>query len=231
MKQGKLIVIDGSDGSGKKTQSEMLINNLRDLGHGVAFYDFPQYADSFFGRMVGRYLNGEFGDVDDVSPYLASILYAGDRFEASNSMKIDLEACRIVICNRYIQSNMAFQTAKLPTKEKKKEFLNWVEEMEYDVFKIPKADLVIYLHVPHKVSQELVGRKAERNYTKLKHDIHEKNSDYLAKVEVEYVNLSKTNPRWRLIDCMKDGQIRTREEIAQKVLGVVKGELLTEMDD
>lgn len=218
-------MIDGSDGSGKKTQSELLINNLRDEGCEVSFYDFPQYADSFFGSMAGRYLNGEFGDIDDVSPYLASILYAGDRFEAAKTMKADLAAGRIVVSNRYIQSNMAFQTAKLSSKEDKEKFLTWVENMEYNIFKIPKADLVIYLSVPYKISQKLVGQKTERNYTKLKRDIHEKNAEFLKRVEVEYVNLASLYSEWRLIDCMKDGRIKSKEEIAREVLNVVMKEI------
>lgn len=224
MKQGKFIVIDGSDGSGKKTQSDLLIKKFQQQGMKTAYYDFPQY-ESFFGSMVGRYLNGEFGDVDDVSPYLGSVLYAGDRYQASEQMKADLAAGKNIICNRYIQSNMAFQTAKLKDQKEKERFLAWIEEMEYNIFGIPKADLVLYLYVPSTISQILVGKKAERNYTKMKYDIHERNSEYLKRVETEYINLAKVYPEWKLINCTENGKILSIEAIEEMVWGVVSKEL------
>lgn len=224
-KKGKFIVIDGSDGSGKKTQSDLLTKSLKDLKHKVAYYDFPQYESSLFGRMVGRYLNGEFGEADEVSPFLSSILYAGDRFQASAGIKKDLAEGKIIISNRYTQSNMAFQSAKIKSKKKKGEFLVWLEELEYGVFNIPQPDLVIYLYVPYQVSQALVDKKSARNYTKLKRDIHEKNSDFLKRVEAEYVNLSKIYPEWRLIDCSSAEGILPIETIAGKVKVTVLKEL------
>src|SRR5476649_976963 len=112
-KKGKFIVIEGSDGVGKKTQADLLIKMFRRIGKQVVFYDFPQYEKSFFGQMVAKYLNGDFGDVGDVSPHLISVLYAGDRFEAAEHIRHDLNKGKIVISNRYTQSNMAFQAAKL----------------------------------------------------------------------------------------------------------------------
>jgi len=222
-RQGKFIVIDGSDGAGKKTQADLLVAKLKSLGRQVAYYDFPQYSESFFGRMVGRYLNGEFGEADDVSPYLSSLLYAGDRFEASDNIKKDLLAGKIVISNRYIQSNMAFQSAKLKTPAEKKRFLTWLEELEYKKFNIPKADLVIYLYLPFLVSQGLVAKKEKRDYTNKTHDIHEKNTDFLSRVEKEYLKLAKNNLEWQKIDCSAKGGILSREIIAEKIFEKVKG--------
>lgn len=224
--KGKFIVIEGSDGSGKKTQTDLLIKKLKEKKIKVAYYDFPQYYKSFFGKMVKRYLNGEFGTADEVSPYLASILYAGDRFEASEKMKIDLEAGKYVISNRYIQSNMAFQSAKIRLKSQKKKFLNWLEKMEYEIFNIPQADLIIYLYVPYKIGQELVDKKSTRKYTKMKRDIHERDGGFLQRVEKEYLSLGETNKEWEIINCIENRELMSREAIAEKVYSTVDKRLL-----
>lgn len=225
-KKGKFIVIEGSDGVGKKTQADLLIKLLRRVGQRVAYYDFPQYERSFFGQMVGRYLNGEFGDVHDVSPYLISLFYAGDRFEASEHIRHDLNLGKIVVSNRYIQSNMGFQTAKIDNPEEKKVFLEWLEELEYGIYNIPRADLVIYLYMPHKKSQEMVDKKDARNYTKMKRDIHERNSDFLQQVEKEYLALAEKHSEWVLINCSAaDGGILSKEEITQKIVAVIQAEV------
>lgn len=219
--RGKFIVIEGSDGAGKKTQTDLLISELKAAGKSVAYFDFPQYEHSFFGKMVGRYLNGEFGEADEVSPYLASILYAGDRFEAAGKLQAELDQGKIAISNRYIQSNMAFQTAKLSTKAKKDKFVDWLEEMEYGTFKIPRADLVVYLYVPYLTSQAMVDKKMARGYTALKRDIHEKNSDLLRRVEKEYLRFATERKEWELIDCSDKNSILPIETIAEKIKSLI----------
>lgn len=217
MSYGKFIVIDGSDGAGKKTQSDLLINRLKDLGKEVAYYDFPQYSSTFFGAMVGRYLNGEFGKADEVNPYLCSLLYAGDRFQAKANMIKDLEAGKIVVSNRYTQSNMAFQAAKIKDGKEKKKFLEWLNELEFGVYQIPKADAVVYLYMPYAVSQKLVSNKSARDYTKMKLDIHEKDTDLLKRVEKEYLQLAKDNSEWIKVDCWENEQIMTPNQISDIV--------------
>ncbi|PIS07717.1 dTMP kinase [Candidatus Berkelbacteria bacterium CG10_big_fil_rev_8_21_14_0_10_43_13] len=221
---GHFIVIDGSDGAGKKTQSDLLITRLKKDGHKIAAYDFPVY-DSFFGKMIGRYLNGEFGQADEVDPYLVSVLYAGDRWQASQEIKNDLDAGKVVIANRYIQSNMAYQTAKFKTKAEKDKYLKWLSELEFQIYQIPKPDLVIYLYVPFRISQALVDKKAKRSYTNLVRDIHEKDADFLSRVEKSYLMLAEKYPEWRKIDCVENGQIMLIDEIAKKVYSLVKKEL------
>lgn len=222
MTKGKFIVIEGSDGSGKKTQTDLLIKKLKEEKIKTAYFDFPQYYTSFFGKMIKRYLNGEFGTADEVSPYLASILYAGDRFEASEKIKKSINTGKYLVSNRYIQSNMAFQNAKIKLKTEKKKFVRWLEKMEYEIFNIPKADMVIYLYVPYTIGQRLVDQKGARKYTKKQRDIHECNSDFLRRVEGEYLNLAETKSEWHLISCVENGEILSREKIAEKVYSIVK---------
>jgi dTMP kinase len=223
MAKGKFIVIEGSDGSGKKTQTDILIKKLKEKGIKTSYFDFPQYESTFFGKMVARYLNGEFGEADEVSPYFASLLYAGDRFETKDKIKKDLADGKIVISNRYTESNLGFQTAKIRDQSKKQNFIKWTRELENKVLKIPEADLVIYLYLPFLLAQTLVDKKEKRGYTELKRDIHEKNNDFLLRVENQYLNLAK-NPKWRLIDCQESGEILSIKEIAKKVEAVIKKE-------
>ncbi|PIT97640.1 dTMP kinase [Candidatus Berkelbacteria bacterium CG10_big_fil_rev_8_21_14_0_10_41_12] len=222
-KKSKFIVIEGSDGVGKKTQADLITKMFRRVGKQVVFYDFPQYERSFFGKMVASYLNGEFGDVDDVSPYLISLLYAGDRFEAAEHIRHDLRRGKIVISNRYTQSNMGFQSAKIKDENEKKKFLQWLEELEYGIFNIPKPDLVIYLYAPHKISQKMVDKKTKRGYTDKKRDIHERNGKFLAKVEKEYLSLAKSSPEWRTIICVVGDKMLTPEEISKRIFAIIEG--------
>ncbi len=221
-KKGRFIVIEGSDGVGKKTQADILIKLFRRDGKQVVFYDFPQYERSFFGQMVGQYLNGEFGDINDASPKLISLLYAGDRFEASEHIKHDLGKGKIVISNRYTQSSMAFQAAKFDKEKDKKEFLEWLEELEFGVFNIPKPDMIVYLYAPYEVSQKMVDKKAKRSYTSKKRDIHERNSTFLQQVEKEYLSLAKNNKEWKMIDCTENGVLLSPEQISQKIFAAIE---------
>jgi len=222
MEKGKLIVIDGSDGSGKKTQTDLLIKYFKDKKKKTSYYDFPQYYKTIFGKMIGRYLNGEFGEADEVSPYLASLMYAGDRGQAKDKIIKDLEQGKIVIANRYTQSSMGFQTAKIAEKSKKEKFINWLEELEYKTYGLPKADLVIYLYVPYKIAQELVDQKNRRKYTNMQRDIHEKNSEFLQRVEKQYISLSKKYPEWRLINCVNNDQMLSPQEISNLIIKEVE---------
>lgn len=224
-KTGKFIVIDGSDGSGKKTQSDLLIESLKKAGYETAYYDFPDY-DSFFGKMVGRYLNGEFGEADQVSPYLGSLLYAGDRWQAGQQIEKDLALGKIVISNRYTQSNMGHQAAKISNLEEKEKYLQWLEELEFNIYKIPKPDLVLFLHVPVEISQNLFAGKGERKYTKSVKDIHEGNVDFMERSVNEYLRLAEKYSEWRRIDCTEGQTLLSKEEIADMVYSMIKKEVL-----
>lgn len=217
--KGKLIVIEGSDGSGKTTQVELLSTYLKTEKIPFSIFDFPQYYKTFFGRWIGRFLKGEFGGIKDVPPYIVTIPFAADRWQAKPEMEKALEEGKVVLVNRYTGSNAAYQAAKIDPKEREK-FLDWAFQMEYNEFEIPKEDLVIFLYVPLKFSQKMIEQKSVRKYlgNKKAKDIHESNLQFLEEVEKVYLSFCKKYPHWVRIDCTKNGVIMTREEIHTKIV-------------
>src|SRR5262249_45509284 len=149
-----LIAIEGIDGSGKRTQVDLLAKALTERGYSVYSTGFPQY-DSWFGRMVGSFLNGEFGPLDSVDPHFTSMLYAGDRFEAKPQLEAKLNSGQLVLADRYVASNLAHQTARVAP-EKRAEFLEWIRYLEYQVYGLPREALILYLRVPAVEAQQLV---------------------------------------------------------------------------
>src|SRR5215472_16417195 len=143
--RGKLIAIEGIDGSGKRTQVELLSAALRAGGHSVYATGFPQY-DTWFGRMIGQFLNGELGSLESVDPHFTVLLYAGDRYEAKPRLDAALDNGQIVLVDRYIGSNLAHQAARVDA-SKRAAFQEWIEHLEYGIYGLPKEDLVLYLRV------------------------------------------------------------------------------------
>lgn len=213
---GKLITIEGIDGSGKGTQSQLLIKKLEQSGKKVKMYSFPAYEETFFGKEVGAFLRGEFGSIDDVHPKLASVLYASDRLEQKPQMLKDLTDGYYVVCDRYVESNMGHQAAKFPLEERP-EFINWLNELEYGVNALPKPDITFFLDVPLSVSKELVLKKKQRSYTDEKEDIHEAAHGYLEKVYQVYQYLNERN-KWCRVPCVDNGTIRSIEQINSELL-------------
>jgi len=216
--KGKLIVIDGIDGAGKATQTKILIKRLRKLKHKTATLDFPQYYNNFFGKMTGRFLNGEFGDAPSTNPYLASVLYAADRWETKTKIEKWLKEGRVVILDRYSSSNQIHQGGKILDPKKRKGFLDWLEEMEFNVFKIPKPDLIIFLNVPYKISKKLLTKKVSRNYIKsAKNDKVEKSRIYQESSYLQSLNLVKKYNNWIEINCVKNNELLSPEKISTLV--------------
>src|SRR5436305_1652515 len=175
--RGKLIAIEGIDGSGKRTQVELLASALRAMGHSVCATGFPQY-ESWFGNMVGQFLNGELGPLETVDPHFTALLYAGDRFEAKPKIQAALNEGKVVLIDRYIGSNLAHQSARAPA-EKRDAFRRWIEHLEYNIYDLPREDLILYLRVPPAEAQKLVTQKSQRTYTPAKHDLLEASLHHL----------------------------------------------------
>lgn len=217
-----LIVIEGGDGAGKGTQAELLKEALKARNVRVFKQDFPRY-DTIFGAMCGRALKGEFGDFVKMHPVIASALYTLDRAAALPSLIADLIK-GLVISNRYVPSNIAYQAAKLSGKAQD-EFISYMEQAEYGAIGLPKPDLVIYLYVPVKIAQKLIATKDVRGYMGKKKgakDQLEANVAYQQRVADTYRKLAKNRPDWVVINCTKRGKLLYREEIHSTVLAAVE---------
>jgi dTMP kinase len=228
--RGKLIVLEGIDGSGKRTQLEMLASALAVRGVEFAQVSFPRY-DGFFGKLVARFLNGEFGSLDDVDPHFSALLYAGDRLEARPGIEAHLAAGRTVISDRYIGSNLAHQGARVP-RVKRAAFLAWLRELEYGIYALPHEDLVIYLRVPAAAAHRLVARKAARGYTKKKRDLQEANLAHLEAASQVYDELARQK-NWFRIECAADGKKRSRNSgaaIALRAPAEIHKQILAAVD-
>ena len=221
---GKLIVVEGIDGSGKRTQVELLEKALRAKGYPVYATGFPQY-ESLFGKMVGQFLNGEFGPLETVNPHFTALLYAGDRWEAKPKLDASLSNGQIVLADRYIGSNLAHQTARVAP-EKRPAFVEWIEQLEYGIYGLPREDLVLYLRVPAREAQKLVGLKSARSYTAAQKDLQEASLRHLEEAAAIYDALSR-RPHWVAIECLdaSGGALRAPEQIAQQLLSAAEAVL------
>ena len=223
-RSGKLIAVEGIDGSGKRTQVELLTLTLKARGHSVYSTTFPQY-ESWFGKMVGKFLNGDLGPLESVDPHFSAMLYAGDRFEAKFRLEAALDSGQILLVDRYIASNLAHQTARVPPAQRS-EFLQWIEHLEYQIYGLPRENLILYLRVPPREAQRLVALKSARSYTSAQRDLQEASLRHLEDAAEMYDSLSRSVP-WATIQCFDATQsaIREPEEIAMEVLAAVEGVL------
>ncbi|HBA45891.1 hypothetical protein A2W67_00530 [Candidatus Nomurabacteria bacterium RIFCSPLOWO2_02_40_28] len=228
-KKGKLIVIDGTDSSGKATQTELLIRHLKHDGRKVKVVDFPDYYSNFFGKFIGHCLSEQYYNFVKVHPKIASVLYAADRFESKDKTKKWLKNGYIVVANRYASANQIHQGGKIESTKKRENFLKWLAEMEYEVFKIPKPDVVVYLDVPIPIVLKLIkerNKNSHRSYLGNKKakkvDVHEKNVKFLENSRKSALWLAKTQKGWIKIDCIKNGIIDTRENIHKEIYAKVK---------
>jgi dTMP kinase len=225
MKKGKLIVIDGTDGSGKATQVELLSKTLKEKGYVVKLVDFPDYYNNFFGKFIGHCLTEQYFNFVNIHPKIASVLYAADRFETKEKINEWLKKGYIVLANRYVSANQIHQGGKIANAKKREAFIEWLDEMEYGVFKIPRPDVVFYLSLPMPIILKLIkerNKKTNREYVQKKKDIVEGNIPYLTNSTKSAIWLAKTQKEFVKIDCSDKGQILTREKIHDMIYKEVK---------
>jgi len=216
--KGHLITICGIDGSGKTVQSELLCLRAREAGWKVETIGFPRYGEGFFAEVVARYLRGEFGqDPNQVSPYLAALPFACDRWQAAPKLRGWLEAGALVVCNRYVAANLAHQGAKIESPTERREFLRWVEELEYEVLGLPRADVNVWLDMPAEIASKLISGKSERSYLRRARDIHESNLPYLKATREVYRELAERGADWLTVECASGGRALPPKEIAERV--------------
>lgn len=216
---GRLIVIEGLDGSGKSTQLELLPKSLANMGIDCRTVSFPAY-ESNSSALVKMYLGGEFGEKpDDVNGYAASTFFAVDRYASykTNWGKY-YDNGGTVIAGRYTTSNAVHQTSKLPETDWES-FLEWLYEFEYVKIGIPKPDLVIFLDMPTDVSQKLLLKRYDGNETKK--DIHERDKEYLDHCRNAAIFTAKYSG-WKIVPCAKNGEPRSVADIQGDIVTLVK---------
>ena len=216
---GKLIVIEGTDGSGKSTQFRLLTEAVEGLGYEFRKLVFPQYSEDS-SALIRMYLGGQFGNSPaDVNAYAASAFYAVDRYASYKKVWGEwYEQGGLVLSDRYTTSNAVHQASKEP-EERRKEFLGWLYEFEYDRLGLPRPDLTIYLDVPTEYTEKLMRSREAATGTSA--DIHEQDLTYLATCR-EMGRTAAEYYGWTVIDCVRDGAMRSIEDIHQEILGHVK---------
>ena len=221
-----LVAIEGIDGSGKGTQAGRLVERLAADGRRVQLISFPRYGETLFGRAVGDFLNGRFGKLDEVNPFLVSLLYAGDRFESRELLAQALAAHDVVVLDRYVASNSAHQGSKV-TGEERTKLLDWIEQIEHGIYALPRPDLTILLDLPAADAQQLIARKQARGYTDKQADLHEADAAYLDSVRAVYVEFAQ-RPDWQRVDVFRNGTLRPIEEIGDEIYTTVQKTLTGE---
>ena len=217
---GKLIVIEGTDCSGKETQTNKIVERLKNTQKKVIKFSFPNY-DSPTGKIVGGPYLGKktitgtwFDDPATLDPKIASLYYAADRRYNMDIINKYLNDGYIVFLDRYVSSNMAHQGGKLTNKEEKEKIFKWIETLEYDLLELPKPDITIFLHMPYVYAKEL---KKNRNEI----DKHEENKEHLINSENTYLELANLY-NYKTIECVKDNQIKSIDSINDEVFNYLK---------
>ena len=223
--KGKLIVIDGTDGSGKATQVAKIKERLINEGYNVQSLDFPRYYDNFFGKFIGECLKGDYGDWAGLDPKIASVIYAADRFESSTQIREWLEHGDIVILDRYVSSNQIHQGGKIHDEQERKEFMKWLDTMEHEVFKIPRPDAILYLDVSVAITQQLLkkkGNQESKKYLEGRGDQHETNIKHLEEARESGLKMISENNNWIRIGCSREGDIFSIDIIHELIYDKVK---------
>ena len=217
--KGKLIVIEGLDGSGKATQAELLTTFLKDSSQDVIKVSFPDY-DNPSSTLVKMYLNGEVGTLDEVNSFAASSFYSLDRYISFQTLwKKHYENGGLVVADRYTTSNISHQMAKLPS-EKWKEYVEWLTTFEYGLLELPAPDLVIYLDMHPKASEMLLSKRY--NGDEGKKDLHEKNYAYMLQCR-DAALFAAQKLGWKTVQCSNDDfQVLSVEEISNRIINIVK---------
>lgn len=217
---GKLFVIEGVDGSGKATQTELLYQALQQQHQTVRKVSFPDY-DSPSSSLIKMYLNGEFGtDPQSVNAFATSVFFAVDRFASfRKDWQQFYQDGGIIIADRYVTSNLVHQAGKITDAAEKERYIHWLSELEYDIFGLPRPDCVIFLDMPPAYSLQL---RQQRNELKqgLTKDIHEADQHYLEQAYNNATSIAQ-HQQWHVISCVADGKIRTIDDIHREIMQVV----------
>lgn len=223
--KSKFIAIEGLDGSGKSTQIDLLIAHFERKGLKTKFVHFPRSGEGVFGKMVARFLKGEYGSVAQVHPQLVALMFAEDRKDFAPTLQSWLDEGSIVLMDRYVLSNIAFQCAKTKDEAEKAALRQWILEFEYQYNQIPKPDFSLFLEVPFSFTEKALSSRREgasRDYLDGKDDIHEQDFELQKAVKAEYDLLCKTDSDIKRIICANEkNEMRSIDEIHQIILKAI----------
>jgi dTMP kinase len=216
-----LIVLEGLDGAGKSTQLKMVTSYFSSLGRKVDYLHFPRYTAPIYGELIAKYLRGDFGAIDQVHPQLVALLFAEDRRDAASLIRSWMNQGRVVVLDRYVYSNIAFQCAKLPSGEQRQQLRDWIFNTEYGLFDLPKPDLNLFLDVPIEfVDAKLRGSRkgGDRKYLEGKSDIHEADLAFQVRVRDLYREQCGLDDSFLRIDCSDaDGSMLPAADIFRRI--------------
>jgi len=222
----RFAVIEGLDGSGKTTQLKLLREYLENKGIGYRYLHFPRLEEGIYGKLVARFLRGEMGPNEQVDPYLVALIFAGDRTEAAPLIRGWLKEDALVIADRYVYSNIAFQCAKLADPGERDRLREWILDFEFGYNKLPRPDLNLLLHVPREFTrQQLINAREgdERSYLKGERDIHEESLDFQERVRLQYLSLQQDVNDLVLVDCSDGrGGMRAPGAISETILNYLE---------
>ena len=222
----KFINIEGLDGSGKSTQIKLLKNYFEENHIPYQYIHFPRTDSPVYGELIAKFLRGDLGTMEKVDPYLIALLYAGDRNDAKNTINQWIDQGTLVLIDRYVYSNIAFQCAKLREKQKIDELSAWIKYLEYDYFKIPKPDIELFLDVPTEFTKQNLEKTrvgSDREYLQGKEDIHEKDIAFQSRVRAVYQREVQKEENFYEIPCYdSNGQMHKPEFIKQKILDYIQ---------
>ncbi len=207
---GIIITIEGSDGSGKKTQTKNIVELAKSKGYLIETKSFPQ-DDKFWGKLVRYHLSGAVGDLDSIDPKDSSRLYAFDRLSAQEEIKQWLAEDKNIILDRYMESNFGHQGGKFKKLQERVDMIGWIYDLEVNQLKIKPSDYIVYLDLPVEWSQEAMKKEGRKK------DIHESNVEYLVRVQDTYRMLCKSNEDWIKIDCLKRSERIPEKELTEVI--------------
>ncbi len=213
-----LIAIEGIDGAGKGTLTRELLALAKGAGLRAAALSFPRYGETAFSDLVAKYLRGEMGAIDQVPIRYAALLFGGDRFESRAALLAEIAGHDLIILDRYVASNIAYNAAKVDGAERDA-VIAWIEELEFGLFELPRPDLTLLIATSAQLAHRLVGEKDQRSYTEQSHDMHEADQDYLSVVSEVYADLAAAGGEgWLTVDPMDgNGTLRPPTDIAADV--------------
>lgn len=216
------LVIEGLDGAGKSTQVKMLRERAKSMGIESEYLHFPRFTSPYYGDMIARFLRGDLGTLESVDPYIVAMLYAGDRLDASKLIESWLAEDKLVIVDRYVYSNIAYQCAKLHSVEEQDKLRDWIFGLEYNHNNIIKPDLSLFLDVPLRFTEKSLSTQREgddRDYLKGGADIHEASMSFQEKVRESYLSQQPLDDKFKVVDCSDDdGNMAPADVIFERII-------------